>query len=84
LAERARRLAAGLLDGPDRDRLLNYSAELDQKAAGLNGDVGSEGMAERVERQGQTPKLITKPPIQKFKDKAMARRVPEVRSSIRS
>jgi hypothetical protein len=42
LAERARRLAGSLLDGPDRDRLLNYSAELEQKAAGLEGEIPSK------------------------------------------
>jgi hypothetical protein len=28
------------LDGPDRDRLLKYSAELEQKAAELEGGDG--------------------------------------------
>jgi hypothetical protein len=40
LAQRARRLAGGLLDGPDRDRLLKYSAELEQKAAELEDGDG--------------------------------------------
>jgi hypothetical protein len=35
LAERARRLAGNLLDGPDRDSLLQYSDELKEKAAKL-------------------------------------------------
>jgi hypothetical protein len=39
LAERARRLAGSLLDGPDREQLLKYSAELEQKAAGLKGEA---------------------------------------------
>ena len=40
LAKRARRLAGGLLDGPDRDRLLKYSAQLEEKAAGVEGGDG--------------------------------------------
>jgi hypothetical protein len=34
-AERAKRLAGKLLDGPDRDSLLHYSEELEEKAAKL-------------------------------------------------
>jgi hypothetical protein len=44
LAKRARRVAEGLLEGPDRDRLLKYSAELEQKAVGLeDGGVSQAG-----------------------------------------
>ena len=35
LAERAKRLASGLLDDPARDSLLRYSDELEEKAAKL-------------------------------------------------
>ena len=35
LAERARRLAETLLDGPDKDELLRYAKELETQAAGL-------------------------------------------------
>jgi hypothetical protein len=34
-AERAKRLAGNLLDGPDRDALLHYSEQLEEKAAKL-------------------------------------------------
>ena len=40
LAERARRLAGNLLDDPARDSLLEYSEELEEKAAKL--EVRSE------------------------------------------
>jgi hypothetical protein len=40
LAERARRLAGDLLDGPDRDSLLQYSEELEEKAAKLEDQRG--------------------------------------------
>ena len=53
IGERARRLAGGLLDGPDRERLLNYSAELEQKAAVLQ--AGAEGTASDTERRQQEP-----------------------------
>jgi hypothetical protein len=44
LAKRAKRLAGTLLDDPARDRLLKYSAELEQKAAGLeDGGVSQPG-----------------------------------------
>jgi hypothetical protein len=36
VAERARRLAEGLLIDTDRDRLLDYAKELDEKAARLD------------------------------------------------
>jgi hypothetical protein len=42
LAERARRLAGGLLDDSERNRLLDYSEELDQKAARLQAEAGAE------------------------------------------
>ena len=35
LAERARRLAGTLLDGPDKDELLRYAKELETRASGL-------------------------------------------------
>lgn len=38
LAQRARRLAGNLLDGPDRTSLLQYSEELEEKAAKLEND----------------------------------------------
>jgi hypothetical protein len=41
LAKRARRLAGTLLDDPARDRLLDYSTELEEKAAQLEVDVRS-------------------------------------------
>ena len=37
LGKRARRLAGTFVDGPDRDRLLQYAKELDEKAAGRQG-----------------------------------------------
>lgn len=40
LAERARRLAGTLLDGPDKDELLRYAKELETRACGL-GDKGA-------------------------------------------
>jgi hypothetical protein len=40
LAERARRLAGNLLDGPDRNSLLQYSKELEEKAAELEAQRG--------------------------------------------
>jgi hypothetical protein len=40
LAERAKRLAGNLLDGPDRDSLLQYSEELKEKAAKLEAQRG--------------------------------------------
>jgi hypothetical protein len=40
LAQRARRLAGNLLDGPDRDSLLQYSEELEVKAAILEAQRG--------------------------------------------
>jgi hypothetical protein len=40
LAEKAKRLAGNLLDGPDRDSLLQYSKELQEKAAKL--EAGSD------------------------------------------
>jgi hypothetical protein len=40
LAERARRLAGTLLDGPDKDELLRYAKELDTRAGGL-GEKGA-------------------------------------------
>ena len=40
LAERARRLAGNLLDGPDRASLLQYSEELKEKAAALEAQRG--------------------------------------------
>ena len=52
LAERARRLATGLLDGPDRDRLLNYSAELEQKAAELEDGDGISRSANTKDNLG--------------------------------
>jgi hypothetical protein len=55
LAKRAKNLAGTLLDDPARDRLLDYSAELDQKAAGLEARVGSEGPSLAPEQQ-QVPK----------------------------
>lgn len=42
LAKRARRLGESLLDGPDRDRLVAYSRELDAKAADLEAQANSE------------------------------------------
>jgi hypothetical protein len=42
LAERAKRLAGGLLDGPDRDSLLHYSEELEEKAAKLEANSGRQ------------------------------------------
>ena len=56
LAERARRLAGGLLDGPDRDRLLAYSAELVQKAEGLEAELRSD-----EQQQQHVPELASKP-----------------------
>jgi hypothetical protein len=38
-AERAKRLAGNLLDGPDRDSLLHYSEELEEKAAKLEAGL---------------------------------------------
>ena len=49
LAGRARRLAGNLLDGPDKDRLLQYSDELEKKAAALESPHGAE---EPVEADG--------------------------------
>jgi hypothetical protein len=40
LAEKAKRLAGNLLDGPDRDSLLHYSEELQEKAAKLDASSG--------------------------------------------
>ena len=42
LAQRARRLAGNLLDGPDRNLLLDYAAELDDKAAGRAGPAADK------------------------------------------
>jgi hypothetical protein len=39
LAKRAKRLAGNLLDGPDRDALLHYSEELEEKATKAGPDV---------------------------------------------
>jgi hypothetical protein len=36
LARRAKRLAKGLLDGPDRGLLLQYAEELEEKAARMD------------------------------------------------
>lgn len=52
LAKRARRLAGGLLDGPDRDRLLNYAGQLEQKAAGLEGGDGTSHPANTKDNSG--------------------------------
>ena len=41
LAKRAKRLAETLLDDPARERLLDYSTELDEKAAQLEVEVRS-------------------------------------------
>jgi hypothetical protein len=35
MAERAKRLAGSLIDGPDRTRLLRYAEELDEQTAAL-------------------------------------------------
>lgn len=45
LAKRARRLAGNLLDGPDRDSLLQYSEELEEKATKLDVQLDREGKA---------------------------------------
>jgi len=42
-AERAKRLAGNLLDGPDRDSLLHYSEELEEKAANLGASPDVRG-----------------------------------------
>ena len=42
LSEKAKRLAGTLLDGPDRDLLLDYAAELEQKATGLEARLRPE------------------------------------------
>jgi len=42
LAKRARRLARTFLDGPDRDRLLQYAKELDERAAGLEAQASQD------------------------------------------
>jgi hypothetical protein len=65
LAERAKRLAGGLLDGPDRDRLLDYSAELDQKAAALTAGIASEKTASATPQQ---PPELTKSSNPEIKD----------------
>ena len=52
MAKRARRLAGGLSDGPDRDRLLKYSAELEQKAAGLEDGDGMPHPANAKDNPG--------------------------------
>ena len=41
LAERARRLAGGLSDGTDRDRLLEYAEELTEKVVKLEATPGA-------------------------------------------
>jgi hypothetical protein len=42
MAKRARRLAGIFLDGPDRDRLLPYAKELDERAAGLEAQASQD------------------------------------------
>jgi hypothetical protein len=54
LAERARRLADGLLDDADRKRLLEYSEELAQKAARLQADAATEGAADAPKPEPET------------------------------
>lgn len=55
LAKRAKRLAGALRDDPVRDRLLDYSAELDQKAARLEAKVGLPGAPVEDPQQVRKP-----------------------------
>jgi len=56
LAKRAKRLAGTLLDDPVRDRLLEYSTELEEKAAGLEAEVRpSERPVVADEQQARKP-----------------------------
>jgi hypothetical protein len=54
LAERARRLADGLLDDADRNRLLEYSEDLAQKAARLQADADAEGAGDPPKPEPKT------------------------------
>jgi hypothetical protein len=53
LAERARRLAAGLSRSDDRDRLLGYGDELEQQAAAIERQAGGKAPRTSVSQQQQ-------------------------------
>lgn len=73
LAKRARRLAGSFVDGPDRDRLLEYAKELDEKAAGLEAPDADRSPAQpavtheqqQVQQQASDPE--PEPPDPKTK-----------------
>jgi hypothetical protein len=46
LAKRARRLAGTFLDGPDKDRLIQYAEDLDEQAAGLEAQEATRPPAQ--------------------------------------
>jgi hypothetical protein len=56
LAKRAKRLAETLLDDPARERLLDYSTELDEKAAQLEVEVRSSEQPSVADEAQQTRK----------------------------
>ena len=56
VAKRAKRLAASLLGGPERDRLIAYSVELEEQASGLEKEaeaVAPPVQQEQVQQQQQ-------------------------------
>lgn len=60
LAKRARRLAGTFMDGPDKDRLLQYASELEAQAAELEAARPVTQPQQQAQQQ-QAPEPVPKP-----------------------